>query len=330
MKSQAQILIDSQWIQTGGKLSDLMPNDEWVYGKSLQALHIHTLRDYLGNEFAVLKNNNMLPFAFNLERVIDDFIFLCFFVGNDFLPHLPSLDIRDGALDFLIEVYKELLPSLGDYITQPNGGLNLRQVDVILGKVGAIEDQVFTKRKQVEEQMEQRRNQGNNRNQHKQRQTAADQQKAQIASLQAIGAGSKGKDPPKPSPNTPLLPSEGAGAGDASNSNHTAASRIREGLMAAKPSNKRLKTDSGDAVPPDGGNTSVSAGVGEGNGNGIAEPKKEKIKPPRTKEMSADDMKSFQNDLKNRLKDRENEMFDKYRAEVVDNVKLHEQGHKER
>ena len=32
---------------------------------------------------------------------------------------VPSLDIRDGALDFLLECYKNTLPVLGSYITSP-------------------------------------------------------------------------------------------------------------------------------------------------------------------------------------------------------------------
>jgi len=53
----------------------------------------------------------------NLERIIDDFIFFCFFIGNDFLPNISALDIAEGSLDKLIDLYKLILPNLDDYIT---------------------------------------------------------------------------------------------------------------------------------------------------------------------------------------------------------------------
>ena len=62
--------------------------------------------------------NGQLRFRFDIERIIDDFVFFCFFIGNDFLPSLSALDIAEGSLDHLIEFYKSFLPNMSDYITE--------------------------------------------------------------------------------------------------------------------------------------------------------------------------------------------------------------------
>ena len=83
--------------------------------------------------------------------------------GNDFLPHLPSLDIRDGAIDFLTDTYKQLLPSLGTYLTSPGGEVNLTEVDIILSRVAEIEDVVFRRRKEADQEQTRRRKQNASR-----------------------------------------------------------------------------------------------------------------------------------------------------------------------
>jgi 5'-3' exoribonuclease 2 len=72
--------------------------------QSFEFVSIGDLRYLLEEEFRVLKHS--LSFGFDIERVLDDFVFLCFFVGNDFLPHLPCMTIYEGAIDRLIRLYK--------------------------------------------------------------------------------------------------------------------------------------------------------------------------------------------------------------------------------
>jgi 5'-3' exoribonuclease 2 len=72
-------------------------------GVSFQFIKIKAVREFIHINYVNCTFN--LSFKYDLERVIDDFIFLCFFVGNDFLPHIPCLSIRDGGIDVLMRVY---------------------------------------------------------------------------------------------------------------------------------------------------------------------------------------------------------------------------------
>ncbi|WAQ91674.1 hypothetical protein PtA15_15A64 [Puccinia triticina] len=113
-------------------------------------LDVGILREYLAIEL----NIGGLPFPFDLERAIDDWVLLIFFVGNDFLPHLPSLEIREGAIDTLLKIWKTNLGRMGGFLTDC-GALNLKRTEIILEGLAAREDEIFRRRREAEERQDQ-------------------------------------------------------------------------------------------------------------------------------------------------------------------------------
>lgn len=136
--------------------------DEKQKGSSLKPfiwLHVSVLREYLAAELFVPQQG----FKFDLERALDDWVFMCFFVGNDFLPHLPSLDIRENGIDTLIAIWRDNLPAMGGYLTQ-DGHVEFRKAQLIMQGLAKQEDSIFRRRRQVEERKaanERRRKQEN-------------------------------------------------------------------------------------------------------------------------------------------------------------------------
>lgn len=111
-------------------------------------LDVAILREYLEVELNVPQT-----FPFNLEQALDDWVVLIFFVGNDFLPHLPSLEIREGAIDMLVRIWKENLKTMGGYLTN-HGEMELGRAQIILEALSKREDDIFRRRKESEERQD--------------------------------------------------------------------------------------------------------------------------------------------------------------------------------
>ena len=105
-------------------------------------MHLCIVREYLELEFQELKDPSVLEFPFDMERVIDDFILMAFFVGNDFLPNLPNLHINEGALALMFKVYKSVLPKAGGYINE-RGIINMTRLALLLDELSRVEYRFF-------------------------------------------------------------------------------------------------------------------------------------------------------------------------------------------
>lgn len=51
------------------------------------------------------------------QNRVYDYIFLCFFLGNDFMPHFPAVNIRTGGIDKMLQAYKATIGNTNDVLT---------------------------------------------------------------------------------------------------------------------------------------------------------------------------------------------------------------------
>jgi len=86
--------------------SDLDPNETYFIDIPKLA-NIITLDMNNGKELNTEQQKNR----------VYDYIFLCFFLGNDFMPHFPSINIRTGGIDKMINAYKATIGNTNENLT---------------------------------------------------------------------------------------------------------------------------------------------------------------------------------------------------------------------
>ena len=102
----------------------------------MELLFMNLLREYMELEYSILKGK--LQMEFNIERIIDDFTMLSFFIGNDFLHKLFCMNTKKGNFDEIIEIFKNTLKKLKGYISF-NGKVNWKRFLILITEVENME-----------------------------------------------------------------------------------------------------------------------------------------------------------------------------------------------
>ena len=80
----------------------------------------------------------------DINRLIDDYIVLCFLLGNDFLPHLTSLKISNDGIHILLGIYCNILSDRKEYLIN-DSDINIGFLKSILHKLYITEDESVLK-----------------------------------------------------------------------------------------------------------------------------------------------------------------------------------------
>lgn len=107
--------------------SNLKPNQLYV-------LDIYELNEKLNIEMNVKEINK------KNNSVTLDYIFLCFLLGNDFMPHFPALNIRSHGIQIIMDVYNKLFDN-GETIIK-NDKIIWKNLNKLIKEIAKTEEEL--------------------------------------------------------------------------------------------------------------------------------------------------------------------------------------------
>jgi 5'-3' exonuclease len=80
---------------------------------------------------------------FKNTNQIQDYIFMCFFLGNDFLPHFPALNIRTHGIQVLLDIYRLHIGGVYGRSLTEKDSISWKWVNKFIYEISIIEHQLL-------------------------------------------------------------------------------------------------------------------------------------------------------------------------------------------
>ena len=88
-----------------------------------------------------LINGIMEKMVFSSKSRMKDYVLLCFFLGNDFLPHLPGFNIRSNGMETMLEIYKKnFISRPNKYLVTEDKGIEWKEMKKIIEEMSKREE----------------------------------------------------------------------------------------------------------------------------------------------------------------------------------------------
>lgn len=123
--------------------SSLSSNEEYIINMGMFRDELYGL---MVNSFEISKTR---------DDCIKDYIFICFLLGNDFLPHFPAINIRHNGIDMLLQLYKMLYGKNNKTLIK-NGKICWRNLKTFINHIGDNEEELLLNIYKLRDKMEKR------------------------------------------------------------------------------------------------------------------------------------------------------------------------------
>jgi len=107
------------------------------------------------NQLTYYLNNDKEAKTENEKNKVYDYIFLCFMLGNDFLPHFPALNIRTNGITILLETYRNILGNKSKNIIE-NGNIIWKNFRLLIKELSENEEENIQYEYKLRNKMEKR------------------------------------------------------------------------------------------------------------------------------------------------------------------------------
>lgn len=130
-------------------LSILLSPTIYLYREDAQRKSTYYMDTSFFTECVVHHFSQLLHFVPEDTRdLLRDYVFLCFFMGNDFLPHHYGLEIRDEAIDLVLDIYADITNKVlpRKTLTYSNGKINIKFLMHFIERLSQQEDDLVIER----------------------------------------------------------------------------------------------------------------------------------------------------------------------------------------